>query len=167
MKKSVLSMNFTDNIFIAQLGNIAYQMLEFHSGILYNIYSVQRSAVGDCMNILITNNPLVDKKYKDKLKVEYVDTALLGVLKRVRDFVHLGHVLLSHPLSGSIKPNETWYKSVLISGAGGDADERSVKIIEQCIHAASKFETKQIPDIYLKDLQVIDYSLISDAMQHQ
>ena len=73
------------------------------------------------MDILVTNNPLVEAQYSSRFRVVFLDTNLAGVLTHVRDCVHKGHKLLTHPLSGSVKPNETPYKSVLLSAAAGAA----------------------------------------------
>jgi len=111
--------------------------------------------------LLITNNPLVNDRLSDKIHVIFVDTDMSGVLTCVRDHIHKGHSLLTHPLSGSIKPNETIYKSVLISEERGQTDEQSVNIIEEAVMTAQKFTQKHIPEQYLHDLQTIDFSLIS------
>jgi len=122
------------------------------------------------MNILITNNPLVEAQCKDKAKVCYIDTDLIGVLTHVRDLTHKGHRLLTHPLSGSIKPNESLYKSVLITGVTEDLDVQSktdlqsVGIIEESILTAQKFPPRQFTDQYLRDMQIVDLSLIKSAL---
>ena len=64
--------------------------------------------------IIITNNPLVRDKYKD-LEVEYYDVSYQEVLQLVKNKIALGHKILTHPLSGSVKPKETPYKSIMIS----------------------------------------------------
>ena len=112
------------------------------------------------MDILITNNPLVAAQCRGDFKIEYTDADLQGILIRVRDLVHIGHRLLTHPLMGSVKPNESPYKSILISGAPGKLDTESVNIIEQCIQTTQKFAKKDIPEQYLSDLQIVDLSLI-------
>ena len=67
-------------------------------------------------NILITNNKYVYEKYKDEFEIVYDEKfTYLDVLEYVRDKVHDGHELITHPLSGSVKPNETPKKSVIIS----------------------------------------------------
>lgn len=63
--------------------------------------------------VIVTNNPLVLERLGDTHNVEYEDISYESVLERVRDKIHLGHTLLSHPLSGSVKPNETPYLSDL------------------------------------------------------
>jgi len=117
------------------------------------------------MGILVTNNPMVESQYKNMYQVEYLEVDLLGVLTHVRDCVHKGYKLLTHPLSGSIKPNESPYKSVLISDNSGVTDAQSVSIIEECIQTAQKFPSKHIIEEYLYDLQTIDLTLIQSALQ--
>jgi len=56
---------------------------------------------------IITNNPLVEKELGQANEVEYYDVSYEEILKIVRDQVYANCRLLSHPLSGSVKPNET------------------------------------------------------------
>ena len=76
--------------------------------------------------MILTNNPLVLEKLKDTHNVIYKDISYEELLKEVRDRIHEGHLLLSHPLSGSVKPNETPYKSVMISERKEEMDSRSL-----------------------------------------
>ena len=87
--------------------------------------------------MIITNNTLVKEKFGADYQVEYADLSFEDTLKKVRDKIYLGHKLLTHPLSGSVKPNETPYKSVMISKEPGKLDEESMEIIENAIHALS------------------------------
>ena len=77
-----------------------------------------------------------EKIFCDK---EFVEGSYRDVLIAVRDKIHKGHRLLSHPLSGSVKPNETPYKSVIISRNSAGMDLDSLKIIEDSIAAYDKF----------------------------
>ena len=117
------------------------------------------------MDILITNNPLVDEEYRGRFTVEFHETSALGILVSTRDRIHSGHRLLTHPLSGSLKPNETPYKSVLVSEICAGADPKSVHIIEECILVAQKFTTKEVSEHHLQDLRIIDLSLIRPALE--
>ena len=117
------------------------------------------------MDLLITNNPLVEAQYKDKMKVKYIETDLSGILQKTRDLIHKGHRLLTHPLMGSVKPNESPYKTILISTESTTTDLQSVTIIEECITASNKFVPRQIPEQYLYDLQIVDLSLIRTALE--
>lgn len=65
--------------------------------------------------IVITNNPLTKSSLDGRFDVIYKEVDLVDVLIVVRDYIHKGHKLLTHPLMGSIKPNQTPYKSVAIS----------------------------------------------------
>lgn len=120
-------------------------------------------------SIIITNNEYVNEKYKDRMEVIYKgDFTYLQVLEFIRDKVHNGHKLLTHPLSGSIKPNETPYKTIMISKEKGSLDEGSLKIIEESIATARKFQTdRPTPnwvESVLDDFRVIDLSLIENVI---
>ncbi|MCL1992716.1 MAG: GrdX family protein [Spirochaetes bacterium] len=120
------------------------------------------------MNIVITNNPMVRDKANmpaGLYKIEFFDTDYLGVLKTARDKVHLGHALLTHPLSGSVKPGETPYKTVIVSGDTGQLDEKALSIIEESIQTCLKLATgggagKAVREDLLADFQLVDYSLV-------
>lgn len=116
-------------------------------------------------DILITNNSLVRAKYAQNCRIEFIDGGLKEVLEKARDQIHLGHRLLSHPLSGSVKPNENPFKSILISKDKGSLDVDSLRIIENAIVTAAKFPLKYacIPDEILADFRTIDCSLITGA----
>jgi len=116
------------------------------------------------MDILVTNNPLVETQYKTGFLVEYQDTNMLEILMTVRDKVHIGYKILTHPLSGSLKPNEAEYKTVLLSGTPAETDPQSVTIIEESIQTALKFQPKPTPEQYKKDKQIVDLSLIQSAI---
>ncbi|MCR3955078.1 MAG: GrdX family protein [Gudongella sp.] len=121
-------------------------------------------------NILVTNNPDVRDKFQDGFQVQYLeDKGYIQVLEHVRDMVHQGHQLLTHPLSGSIKPNETPYKSVIMSSKKGDLDSSGLAIVEDSILAARKFITNRPtpdwPDHVLVDFRVIDLSLMENVIE--
>lgn len=120
-------------------------------------------------SIIITNNKLVYEKYKNRFEVVYNEKfSLLDVLKYVRDKIHLGHVLITHPLSGSVKPNETPYKTVLISKNKSRLDYNSLSIIDNSIATAEKLiNNKPTPnwsERILNDFRIIDLSLIENAI---
>lgn len=116
--------------------------------------------------IVVTNNPLVNDKYKNDFDVEYEEISYEEVLKKVRNYVYNGYELLTHPLSGSVKPNETPYKSVLVSKKAGEVNPDAVKIIENAVSSCAKFQFKSdkyAPEVY-EDFQYVDYTLIDSAM---
>lgn len=115
---------------------------------------------------LLTNNPMVQASSQSICPVEFIDGSLMNVMIRARDYVHKGYKLLTHPLSGSIKPNQTPYKSILMQSASGAVDSDSLRILEGCIHTCKKLNTaeKDLPDLLLRDYMLIDSTLIEGAL---
>lgn len=117
--------------------------------------------------IIITNNPLVLTKLDQEHNIDFEELTYEALLKKVRDRIHEGHQLLTHPLSGSVKPNETPYKSILISKKSGTMTEaRSLELIENAIHACGKFKFKseEYGAQTLRDLQLIDWTLLESGL---
>lgn len=118
---------------------------------------------------IVTNNPYVRDRFKNK-EVEYIDSDVdyLEVLLRVRDLLHNNYKLLTHPLSGSIKPNETPYKSVLVE-KGRDVDFDGIKIIESSIETFKKFQNVEKTPNWLDhvrdDFMVIDLDLMVNTIE--
>ncbi|NLL82181.1 MAG: GrdX protein [Tissierellia bacterium] len=121
-------------------------------------------------SILITNNSKVYDKFNETLEIVYLnDYSYLDILYFLRDKIHEGHKLLTHPLSGSIKPNETPYKSVIISKKTGELDTEGLLIVEDSILTAKKFindkATPQWTESVLDDFRVIDLSLMENVIE--
>lgn len=118
---------------------------------------------------LVTNNPMVERKLSQYIEVEYREEGLLDLFNRVRDKTHKGSVLLTHPLSGSVKPGETPYKTVMMREEEGNTDFASVALIESAIATAEKLmrhrnrRAELLTERQLDDFQVIDYTLIISA----
>lgn len=124
------------------------------------------------IEIIITNNKEVYNKFNKKENIIYKeDFSYMEILELVRYKIHKGHQLLTHPLSGSIKPNETPYKSIIISEKTSTLDTDSLKIIEESILTARKFlENKSTPnwtERILDDFRTIDLSLIESTIGHR
>ncbi|MGL5312495.1 MAG: GrdX family protein [Peptostreptococcaceae bacterium] len=117
--------------------------------------------------IIITNNPLVTKEISNK-KVIYKESTYIEILKDCRDLIHKGYELLSHPLYGSVKPNETPYRSIVVK-EGKNIDTNSIILIEEAINTASKFQANKNTPIWtprvLDDFQVIDFDILSNTLQ--
>ena len=115
---------------------------------------------------IITNNPMVYRKLKYHCQVNYMEDCYVEVLKAARDYVHLNHKLLTHPLAGSVKPNETPYKSIIISSSKERLNFCSLNYIESSINMCKNFtpcERDYSQDV-LDDFSHIDYSLIESAL---
>jgi len=115
---------------------------------------------------IVTNNPLVKEKLDKDHKVEFIDTTYRQLLVKIRDQVHIGYKLYSHPLSGSVKPNETPYKSVIVSLESGTVDFDSVQLIENSIITCDKFKVKypSMSEKMKNDFQLIDLMLMKGAL---
>lgn len=116
--------------------------------------------------LIITNNPLVKEKLGHVRNVVYLKVSYEDLLKEVRNRMHKGYRLLTHPLSGSVKPNETPYKSVIISKDISEIDTANLMIIENAIQACGKFQHKKdrySPEVY-EDFQLIDWTLLESGM---
>lgn len=119
---------------------------------------------------LVTNNPLVRDKLASQVEVQFHDVSFMEILQIMRDQIHEGSRLLTHPLSGSVKPNETPYKSVLMArNPSGETDFASVQLIESAEAVAKKFidlRPHYVEDMsprVKEDCQLIDYTLIVSA----
>ena len=109
---------------------------------------------------LLTNNPAFLNYNKKNIEVDYRETDYLGILKIARDYVHENYRLLTHPLYGSVKPNETIYRSVvLVKDDSTDTD--SVILLASAIETFEKFKgNKKTPlwiDRVKEDFSVIDH----------
>lgn len=116
--------------------------------------------------VIITNNPIVGGALGGRCEVIYIACTYEDILKKIRDKIHLGYRLMSHPLSGSVKPGETPYKSVMLSADANRVDMKSLSMIESAIQSCAKFNFKQ--DCYdgkiLEDFQQVDLSLIKSGI---
>lgn len=115
--------------------------------------------------IVITNNPMVREALSERenCTVRFEQASYREILTLARDEVHKGRRLLTHPLSGSVKPGETPYKSVAVSVKSGELDMDSLTLIEQSIQTCDKFPIRaksRIPALQ-NDFQTIDLTLIS------
>lgn len=121
---------------------------------------------------ILTNNPLAAEEFGKTHDVRFITGGLKDVLVRARDAVNAGSVLLNHPLYGSVKPNETPYRSLLLQqgkpGPDGaaDTDPQSVRLIGNAISAYEKFTDKtEVTDPrLLEDFQIVDLSLLRSAV---
>ncbi|KDR96157.1 hypothetical protein SAMN02745945_01565 [Peptoclostridium litorale DSM 5388] len=120
--------------------------------------------------IMVTNNPaLKQSHYPDVEKIYIEEKGIQNVLCYVRDQIHKGHRLLTHPLSGSLKPNENPYKSILISKNCVQVDFAQLEIVENCIESARKFiEGKRLPDYgqkVMNDFMIVDKTIIESGLK--
>lgn len=118
---------------------------------------------------IISNNPKLAEAITD-YTVIFVDGNFGDVLVKTKKLVvEDHHVLLTHPLSGSIKPNETYYKSIIITTTTLDhIDFDSLDLVDQAMEVYEKFiRDKRTPnwtDQILDDFATIDLDLIVSTL---
>ncbi len=119
--------------------------------------------------VVVSNNNLVRENLSSHFEIVFVEGSLLNTLEKARDLIHTGYRLLTHPLSGSIKPNFTPYKTVVLEKREGKVDTDSLLIMEDSIcRTVSLLKDKATPDWpdkYLRDFSLIDYDLIKNALK--
>jgi len=116
--------------------------------------------------VVVTNNSLVLEKKDKNVEILFFDCTYLELLIKVRDMVFLGQKLLSHPLSGSVKPNETPFKTVLLDSCVSTLNYDDVLMIENSIITCKKFPIKypELPQKVADDFRLVDYLLVKDLM---
>ena len=115
---------------------------------------------------IITNNPLVKEKLSFVCHMEYDEIPHREILVRLRDLVYAGHTLRTHPLAGSVKPNETPYRSVAVSQRTAPLDTQGVLLSAYAVEVFDKFKpfTRKHSEDVLRDLRFIDYTLLAAAL---
>ncbi|MEE0247565.1 GrdX family protein [Peptacetobacter hiranonis] len=116
---------------------------------------------------IVTNNDRVADKYKDIMKVELVNS-YEEVLIKARDMVYNRHRLLTHPQAGSLKPNQTPYRSIIVYPSDNSSNMDDVMMIEKAIETFNKFreikETPKYEEKIANDYKTIDLSMIDNVM---
>lgn len=118
--------------------------------------------------LIVTNNPTVAARYAG-YSLNW-QTNYLQVLLAARDAVHQGQTLLMHPESGSVKPGQTPYRSLLLDGKTAALDMRSLAMIENALARYRHFSgtgrpLSAWPEAIKRDFQLIDLSLLREAVQ--
>ncbi|MDU3827764.1 MAG: GrdX family protein [Peptostreptococcus sp.] len=121
--------------------------------------------------LLLTNNEkfkqIENELNSNKLNLEYQDITYIEILVKARDLIHKGYKLLTHPLYGSVKPNETLYRSVVLEEAE-EFDIQSLLLIEEAIVTAEKFKKNKMTPNWTEsvkdDFRVIDFDLIKKTI---
>ncbi|MCL2874453.1 MAG: GrdX family protein [Defluviitaleaceae bacterium] len=115
---------------------------------------------------IITNNPMAASSYSGLC--DFDNKTVEGIFITCRNMVHKGAILINHPLSGSVKPNVSPYKSLVVSDENLPIDFRSLQLIEDAISTLKKLGVRdniQYNESVLEDFQVIDLDLLNSAMQ--
>lgn len=119
--------------------------------------------------LILTNNPLVRRCMEGRglYTIRFQEEkSFREILVEARDMVYAGHTLYTHPLAGSVKPNETPYKSLIVSLEPHGFDAQYGELMASAIAAFDKFKpiVRQLPERVLRDFQLIDYTLLAGAI---
>ncbi|MFY9140147.1 MAG: GrdX family protein [Thermacetogeniaceae bacterium] len=114
-------------------------------------------------NTIVTNNPIVRDKYSEN--VLFIDGSVEQLLIKVRDLVHEGYELITHPLPASLRIMFSPYRSVIIGQKRGTADPLHVEIAEESVLKYKRQMSNREVDIkHNKDYQQIDLILLESAL---
>ena len=116
---------------------------------------------------IITNNPLVRDVLGEYYKVEYYEgVTYRDILVKVRDMVYSGYELHTHPMAGSVKPNETMFKSIVVGTDMKGVEIEHCNLMMNALITCDKFKPTGVKysDYHIKDFQLIDYTLLCGAL---
>lgn len=112
---------------------------------------------------IITNNPSVKKDYDE---VDFVEGSFEEVLLTVRNLVHSGYDLISHPLGASLRMFFSPYRSIIVGDEILETNEMHIQIIENSIENYKKHMKERKPDTANKDdYALIDAELLKSSME--
>lgn len=118
----------------------------------------------------LTNNPLLAERGVDG--VEFYPVSIPELFALTERELERGYHLESHPLTGSIRPDITPYKSILLSGAPGAPDREGWAVLRQAIRYTQQlFRMSERPPsagwdaATREDFQYVDCSLIETALE--
>ena len=119
--------------------------------------------------LILTNNPMVKEHLegRGRFTIRFEpERSFREILVEARDLVYAGHLLYTHPLAGSVKPNETPYKSLIVSVEPHGFDADHAGLMANAIAVFDKFRPIgwELEERILRDFQLIDYSLLCGAL---
>ncbi len=122
--------------------------------------------------LLVTNNSLCYETYKDRYELCYLpDASYLEILRQARDFIHQGYLLITHPISGSLKPNQTPYRTVVLAKESMEDKVpcQDILQIESSIESCEKFlkqrDLPEWPEDIKHDFKTLDLSFVKGALE--
>jgi hypothetical protein len=119
--------------------------------------------------LVISNNPAVGKIKRAKTKICLVEGDCLAVLYQAFSIAASGYTLLSHPLAGSIKPEDNYYRSIVFSAEPKDqVDLIHLRLLDKCLLKLEERQNARISSerlaLYTQDLQIMDIEFLNSAL---
>ena len=124
------------------------------------------------MYSMVTNNSKCRDRFESVMTVDFLpEGTYMDVLVKVRDYIHKGYRLETHPMAGSLKPNQIPFKTVVVSRSDIAVDKQEFYdqdiLIENCISTCEKFmkdrTTPDWPESIREDFRDVDLSLLEGA----
>ena len=115
--------------------------------------------------VLVTNN---EGLYRNVRKGRLVEGSSLDVLLSVRNSVHLGSRLLTHPLCGNLRPYQQPFRSILIQEFPGElVDLESLSMIEDAVAVYKSCEDRMLLPESLDEPTRADYAFIDGELMRE
>lgn len=111
--------------------------------------------------VLVTNN----QKFLSKVpSTEFIDGSSWDVLVRVRDMIHEGWELVSHPLYGNLRPYQQPFRSAVLTfekpGSTRKIDEYSLNLIEHALSVYRSCSDRLLLRGVLPEATEMDYAFM-------
>lgn len=115
--------------------------------------------------MIITNNPLVAEKYEN---VIWTEGTVEKTLIIVRDFIHRGYELVSHPLAASLRMLFSPYRSIIISNKKAKLNFEHAQIIEDSIlKYKNHMDLRKTDEKTRDDYKKVDLLLLEAALSEE
>lgn len=115
--------------------------------------------------VLITNNRDLCASVRYG---RFVDGSSLDVLVAVRNSIHLGSTLLTHPLCGNLRPYHQPFRSVLLEERPGAlVDLESLSMIEKAVGVYEACRERMIVPSALDEGRRADYAFIDSELMKE
>lgn len=112
--------------------------------------------------IIVSNNKLI---YEKNNNVKFINGEYIDVLNEVRNLIHMGYVLVNHPLPASIRMVFSPVRSILLDKKE-KFDEYSNFVIENSIEKYKlTMENRKIDYENKKDYELVDQMLMESALE--
>ena len=119
--------------------------------------------------LLVSNNMSFSGLVSD---MEIVDGSSFDVLTKVRDYVHRGAIILTHPLCGNMRPTQQPFRSVIMRtfSESQPVDETSLTLIENalgiyrsCLERLARAD--DLPAPIASDYAFVDFELMRASLE--
>lgn len=112
--------------------------------------------------LIVSNNPMVKEKFDN---VYFIEGTSRELLEKVRDLVHSGSELITHPLGASLRMMFSPCFSVVVKEKQGKLNNFHAEIIESSIEKYNQHMEVREEDVKnSKDYAVVDYKLLESAL---